>query len=206
MEYYCEQNVSNPNIDKHNTRTKVLNVLRKVLLGIGIVLFILYVWIGIGELPVSSGAGTILINAVFAIMLLAPFVLAYILIGRRLRTTNSEYDYVLNGGKLKIIRVILRNKRKLMATIQMDCIESIGKITSEAYERFYATKNVKKQYAICNYDDEDEVIYVRYRAEGEDYLLHIEPNEEMLTALKRSLPRLSIVDKSLTVINPIKKQ
>ena len=93
-----------------------------------------------------------------------------------------------------------------MATIRLDSIESIGKISSETYERFAASKNLKKQYAVCNYDDEEAIVYVRYRNEGEDYLLHMEPNEELVSSIRRSLPRISIMDKSMNNLNPVKKQ
>ncbi len=203
MELYCEQNVNNTSIDKHRKRNSILSVLRKVLLGIGIVLLFFLLGFGVN---IGNGIVTIILGVAISLFAAAPFVLAFVFLGRYLKNVSSEYDYILNGGILRIVRVIQRSKRKLMATIRLDSIESIGKISSETYERFAASKNLKKQYAVCNYDDEEAIVYVRYRNEGEDYLLHMEPNEELVSSIRRSLPRISIMDKSMNNLNPVKKQ
>lgn len=192
MEIFYEQNVSNTRIDKHRKRNTVLSILQKVFLVLAFIIALIVFF----TLQLR-GALAVILQIVFGLLLLAPFVLAYFFIRRYLRNANSEYDYILNGGILRIVQVILRNKRKLFAAIPIDCIESIGKITCEAYERYAAGKGTKKKYAICNYDDEENIAYIRYRSEGEDFLLHFEPDEEMVSALRRSLPRFSIMDKSM---------
>ncbi len=206
MEIFFEQNVDNPNIDKHKKRTTVLSVLSKVFLVLGIVLAI----VGIGGIALPSGGNvvlTIALQIVFSLLMGAPFVLAFFLIRRFLRQSNAEFDYILNGNILRIVRITMRVKRKLLATVPMDCVESIGRITCESYERNAANKSIKKQYAVCHYEEEENLAYIRYRSNGEDFLLHIEPNEEMVTALRRSLPRISIMDKSMNMpVTPKKEQ
>ena len=192
MEIFYEQNVSDPKIDKHRKRTTVLSVLRKVFLALAIILG----FIGVFTLQRSTALG-IVFQIVFVVLIVAPLALAFWLLGRFIRNTNSEYDYILHGNIFRIVKVIRRSRRKLMATIPIDHIESIGKIDSESYERYAATKSVKKQFAVCNYEEEDKIVYIRYRNEGEDFLLHIEPDEEMIVSLRRSLPRISIMDKGM---------
>ena len=192
MEVFYEQNVNNPNIDKHKKRTTVLSVLRTVFLVIGL----LFAFLLIGTVKVGSVLSTV-IGIVIGALSGAPFVAAYFFIGKFIKNSNSEYDYVLNGNYLRIVRVTRRTKRKLLTTVPVSGIESIGKLSCEAYERYAAAKNVKKLFAVCNYEEEDKIAYIRYRTEGEDFLLHIEPNDEMVASLRKSLPRFSIMDKSM---------
>ena len=194
MEIFYEQNVANPNIDKHKKRTVVLSVLRIVLLAIGIIagLFLL----GFG-FQIVKGALTTVIQLGMVVLSVAPFVLTYILLGRFLRNSNTEYDYILNGDVLRIVSVVRRTKRKLSATVRIASVESIGRITGEAYDRYAASKDIKKKFALCNYDNEEKIVYIRYRSEGENFLLHIEPDDEMIASLRKSLPRMGIMDKSM---------
>ena len=201
MEIFYEQNVGNPKIDKHKKRNTVLSVLRKVLLAIGIILAIIMIL----TLQITNALSVVL-QLVFVILLVAPFVVAFFLLGRFLRNANSEYDYILSGGNLRIVQVICRNKRKLYATVPVLSIESVGRLSCDAYERYAAAKTVKKQFALCNYEEEDRLTYIRYRNDGVDYLLHIEPNDEMVSSLRRSLPRIGIMDKSMNTPTIVPKK
>ena len=194
MEVIFEQNVSNPNIEKHIKRTKFLSVLRYILLSIGVLAAFIILFI----LPAEVKSWMdFLFALVFAIISLAPGVASFILLGIYLNRTNSEYDYSLHGSVLRIIKITRRTKRKLLAIIPLDAVDSVGKINSESYDRFSSSKELKKLYAICDYNDEDKLTYIKYRSEGENFLLHFEPNEEMIKSLKLSLPRMSIMDKSM---------
>lgn len=203
MELFCEQNLENTRIDAHKKRTAVMSVVRKIMLvlGIAIILFIVLFMVN----P-TLGAFNTVVGIAIGILSGVPFIISYLLLGRFLRNSNTEYDYILNGSTLRIVRVVLRNKRKLMCAVQISSIESMGRITCEAYDRLAGSKTIKKQYAICNVEDENNIVYVSYRHDGENYLLHIEPNEEMLAALRRSLPRIGIMDKSLNVPITVKNK
>ncbi|MDE7395336.1 MAG: hypothetical protein K2M95_04380 [Clostridiales bacterium] len=192
MDYYYEQNVDNPNIDKHLKRTKTLSVLRYMVLAIGIIFAYLFFFWG-----TKAKLSAILFSLFFVALEMTPVLLVFFLIGKYLKQTNSEYDYLLNGSILRIVRVIRRNKRKLFLTIRLDSVESIGKINSETYERYAASREIKKQYAVCDYDDEDALVYMYYHGENGNCLLHFEPDEEMILTLRKSLPRFSIMDKSM---------
>lgn len=194
MEIFYEQNVANPNIDKHKKRTVVLSVLRIVLLAIGIIAGLFLLGFGV---QIGKGALTTVIQLGMVVLSVAPFVLTYILLGRFLRNSNTEYDYILNGDVLRIVSVVRRTKRKLLPTVRIASVESIGRITGEAYDRYAASKDIKKKFALCNYDNEEKIVYIRYRSEGENFLLHIEPDDEMIASLRKSLPRMGIMDKSM---------
>ncbi len=193
MEIYYEQNVENPNIDKHRKRTTVLSVLRYVILVLGILLAILIIF----QPAEKWRASMVIFVLVFGLLSAAPFVATFFLLGRFLKKSNTEYDYRLDNGTFRVIKVVQRNYRKLMAVVPISTIESVGRINCDAYERYNASKDIKKLFAICHYDKEEDIVYLRYRNEGEDFLLHIEPDEELIAALKKSLSRLGIIDKSL---------
>ena len=202
MDYYYEQNVNNPHIDKHLKRTKALSILRYVVLAIGILFaYFIFFWGTAANLP------SILFSLLFIALEMAPVLLVFFMIGRYLKRTNSEYDYILSGDVLRIVRVMRRSKRKLFLTIRIDAIESIGKITCEAYDRYAASKDVKKQFAFCDYENEDAIVYMYYHGEDGNCLLHFEPDDEMVATLRKSLPRFSIMDKSMsTPVVPAKKE
>lgn len=193
MDYYYEQNVENPNIDKHKKRTKVLSVLRYTFLALGIIFaYFVFFW------GTTAKLSAILFSLLFIALELTPVLVVFFLIGKYIKRTNSEYDYLLNGNFLRIVRVICRRKRKLFLTIRLDSVESIGKIESETYARYDASKEIKRQYAVCNYDNEDAIVYMYYHGEDSNCLLHFEPDEEMILTLRKSLPRFSIMDKSMS--------
>ncbi len=194
MDYYYEQNVENPNIDKHRKRTTALTIVRYTILAIGILFAYLLIFY---FTPVNTGKGPIVFSLIFAALELVPIILAFIFIGKFLKKTNTEYDYILSGNVLRIVRIVRRTRRKLFATINIDAIESVGKIESEAYDRLASSRELKKQFAICDYDDESRLVYVHYHSADGNYLLHFEPNEEMVMTLRRSLPRFTIMDKSM---------
>ena len=123
MEIFYEQNVANPNIDKHKKRTVVLSVLRIVLLAIGIIAGLFLLGFGV---QIGKGALTTVIQLGMVVLSVAPFVLTYILLGRFLRNSNTEYDYILNGDVLRIVSVVRRTKRKLSATVRIASV--VGRV------------------------------------------------------------------------------
>lgn len=202
MDYYYEQNVNNPHIDAHKKRTKLLSILRYTVLVIGLVFaYIIFFW------GTAANLTSILFSLLFIALELAPVILVFIMIGRYIKRTNSEYDYILSGDILRIVRVIRRTKRKLFLTIRLDAIESVGKISCDAYDRYASSNNIKKQFAVCDFENEDAIVYMYYHGEEGNCLLHFEPDDEMVATLRKSLPRFSIMDKSMSApVVPAKKE
>lgn len=194
MEVYCEQSLNNQNIDKHKKRTLVLKITRYILVAIAIVIGYLFIFT-----PGDKGWGVILMNVIFTILCMIPFVLAFIFIGKFIKKSNIEYDYLINGNIFRIVSVVNRLKRKKLLETSISNFETIGRITNESYERFANDKSIKKIYAITDFEDESEVCYIYYTADGVKYLLHITPNEEMTVALRRSVGRISVFDKNFSL-------
>lgn len=196
MEVYFEQSVANPNIDKHRKRTQVLTVLRYVCIGVAVVIA-MFGWL----MPIGNVEGTNPLLAILWVLLLivlgmAPFILAFFFLGRIIANGNLEFDYVLSGNLFRVVKVVNRKKRKKLLETQVSGFESLGHINSEAYDRYASTKEIKKLFAVGNYDDEDLLYYIYYVSDGNKYLLHFAPNNDMIMALRKSVTRITVLDKS----------
>lgn len=196
MDVYFEQSVDNPNIDKHSKRTRVLGILRYVC----IVAVILIAMFGLMFMPVGKEGNvdgmTILWSIIYLIFSIAPFVATFLLLGRFIARSNLEYDYYLNGSMFRIVKVVNRKKRKKMLETQVSGFESLGAIQSETYDRYASSKEIKKLYAMTDYENEARVYYIYYVSDGVRYLLHFTPNNDMIMALRKSVTRITILDKS----------
>lgn len=201
MDVYAEQSISNEGIDKHRKRTKILTVVRYVCIAAVIFLFFLF-WL----LPAQSEGNValqFLMNFLFCLFMAVPFVFAFIFIGRFINRTNVEFDYYLNGDLFRIVKVVNRKKRKKFVEIGLSTFESVGRVTSDAYERYASFKGIKNEIAFCEVEDENEIVYIYYVLEGVPHLLHIQPDEVMLMSIRRGIPRITVLDKSLSM--PVKK-
>lgn len=198
MEVYFEQSLQNPNIDKHVRRTRVLSVIRYVCIAVAFILLMLY----FNFLPIDNfktvGGGVI--TVLFIIVTIAPFVVAFFMIGKLINNTNLEFDYFLSGDTFRVVKVINRKKRKKFIEISVSSFESLGKIESETYDRLVSGKDVKKQYALTDYKDEEKIYYVYYTHEGTKYVLHFQPSNDMIIALRKSVSRIAILDKSFRIM------
>lgn len=195
MDIYFEQSLGNAGIDRHKKRTKVCGIIRYVCLAA----IILWSVIALTWFINISSVGAFFLSTLFALLILAPFVTTYIFLGRLIANGNLEYDYLLNGSMFRIVKVINRKKRKKLVEIQVSSFESVGHITSEAYDRYAGSREVKKLFAITDYEDEDSIYYIYYTLNGTKYLLHIAPNSEMIMAIRKSVPRITVLDKSFKI-------
>lgn len=194
MDVYFEQSVENENIDKHKKRTSVLTIVRYILLALVVIIAL----VAFCTLQIVSVITTI-INIVIDLLIIAPFIITYIFIGKLLVRSNLEYDYLLNGDVFRIVKVINRKKRKKLIEISVASFESIGRVTSENYDRYAASREIKKIFAICNLEEEDKLFYIYFIKDGVKSLLHIQPNDEMILSLRRSIPRITVMDKSAKI-------
>jgi hypothetical protein len=197
MEVYAEQSVVNDGIDKHSKRTKTFVIFRYACIAAIAVLFFLFWLTPVGG--ESEGWTPILLNFVFYLFMMVPFVLIFIMLGRIIKKTNVEYDYYLNGDVFRVVSVINRKKRKKLLETNVSRFESVGRLSADSYDRYAADKQTKKVFAFCDYSDEDSVVYIYYSTDGGRLLLHIQPDGEMLTALRRSVSRITVLDKSLNM-------
>lgn len=189
MEAFYEQNLINNAINEHSRRTRIWVIVSKILWGLGIAILIVFAVFAIAV----KNFIYLLIGAGFCV----PFILPAFLLGVYIKKTNCEYDYILAGDTLRIVCVMRRLKRKLVETIPLSSVVTVGSILSESYEKNLASKDIKKKYAICDYEAVDKIAYILYRSNGEKIMTHIEPDEGLIAALRKCLPRVGVVDKSL---------
>ncbi len=195
MEVYFEQSVDNPGIDKHSKRTRVLTILRYVCVAIVLIIFMFGWFMPIGS-EEDAGPMVILWALLYIVLGMAPFILLFIFLGRFIARSSLEFDYVLNGSIFRIVKVVNRKKRKKMLEAPVAGFESLGNIQSEAYDRYASSKDIKKLFAITDYENEERIYYIYYVADGARYLLHFTPNNDMIMALRKCVTRITVLDKS----------
>lgn len=199
MEVFFEQSVENDSIDKHKVRTTVFTVIRYVSLIIGVIVGIF----GIMFTDVGNGWLTALVSIAFSIFMIVPFILLFIFLGRFISKTSLEFDYVINGDVFRIIKVVNRKKRKLFVNTPVSSFESLGSLNSDAYDRYAGSKEIKKQFALTDYSDENKIYYIYYVKDAVKYLLHIQPDNEMIGSLRKCVTRITVLDKSFKILeNP----
>lgn len=108
MDVYFEQSLINDNIDRHSKRTKTLTVIRYVCIAV----IVLIVLLAITLLIDISSVASFFVSLLLVLLMMAPFVLTYIFLGRMIANGNLEFDYLLNGSMFRIVKVINRKKRK----------------------------------------------------------------------------------------------
>jgi len=191
MEQFAEQSVPNSNYDTKAKKLAVLRLIKLVFFG----LFAMALMI-IGFISLFNEVLVALITFLLGLFTISPFLIIALLIKRYIGNITMEYDYFVIDGKFRIVKVIGRKKRKMFSEVPFSAFQSVGKLTSEAYDRYAGSRDVKKQIAVCNINDEDKLYYAYYIKDNAKFLLHFEPSVEFMIAFKRSLPRMSIMDKS----------
>ena len=192
MELYAEHSVTNSRIDGKAKKWAILKAIRMVRLAIAAAGFMFFALLALLQETFPAMGVMLVVGAA----LFAPFVAISLLIRRQVLRATMEYDYFVIGGKFRIVKVLRRTKRKMMTEIPFSDFQSVGKADSEAHARYATSKDIKKLVAIGNFDDDSNIYYGYYVREGVKTLLYFEPSAEFMIAFKRSLPRVSIMDKS----------
>ena len=99
--------------------------------------------------------------------------------------TDVEYEYIYVNGELGIDRILAKSRRKRIATFDTGRVEIIAPLNS-----YHLDGHKHKKYRELDFTSgirtENSHIFVMYYAEGKKVLL--EPNRELMTALKGELP------------------
>jgi len=117
------------------------------------------------------------------------FVFMWIFAHKRVAKLTEEFDYILNGRELKIVRVMESKRRKLFLTIELTDIEVMGKVECDSYDKMEATPGIKKVFAVANPNDLALIYYAVYNSSKGKRLLHFEPSAELLREIRMSLGR-----------------
>ena len=98
---------------------------------------------------------------------------------------NIEFEYSVTNGEVDIDKIIAQRKRKRLITIDCKAIDAFG-----VYDPMKHTNtNYDKRMLACNLDAEKLYYFVtRYKEFGR-VLVVVEPDERILSALKKYVPR-----------------
>ncbi len=99
--------------------------------------------------------------------------------------TDVEYEYIYVSGELAIDRIMSKSRRKRVETLDTSRIEVVAPLNSP-----YLDGHKHKKYRQCDYTSgirtQNSHIFVMYHTEGKKIIL--EPNRELMVALKDNLP------------------
>lgn len=98
---------------------------------------------------------------------------------------NVEFEYSVTNGEVDIDKIIAQRKRKRLITIDCKEIEAFGVYDPQKH----VNTNYDKRMLVCNLDAEKLFYFVtRYKQLGR-VLVVVEPDERILSALKKYVPR-----------------
>ena len=100
---------------------------------------------------------------------------------------KMEYEYTFTNGQLDFAQVFNNKKRKNLGTMNLKNLEACGLVSSGSFNRYINMQGIKRTNWFLN--REAELLYFYYQKNGEKHIIIIEPNEEMLAMIKRSLPQ-----------------
>ena len=188
--YYEDQAIRNEN--NQNTKKVKLHKALKITIVTLSVLTIFFVWFVSPATFLESKEielwQKILIIVIEHLPIVA-FVFLWLFAHKRIAKLTEEFDYVLNGRELKIVRVVESKRRKLYLTVDLADIEVMGKVENDSYDKAEATPGIKKEYALANPNDIEQIYYAVYNSSKGKKLLHFEPSAELLREIRMSLGR-----------------
>ena len=118
---------------------------------------------------------------------LIPAILSALILFLLLPNMNLEYEYLYINREISIDKIMNKEKRKTVINIELDKMELMCPLNSHELDSYKARKIKITDYSS---KDKDAKIFVLVcRMNNEDKLIAIEPNEEMLKAIKSIAPR-----------------
>ncbi len=114
------------------------------------------------------------------------------------KTRNVEYEYILTNNELDIDKIIGKNGRKRLCTINFSEIEQCANITDSRFLNVYNSTDGKIVKNYAGDIDGDRVYFVDYSKNGERRRVIFQPNEKILNGIRKANPRLvAILDKDI---------
>ena len=98
-----------------------------------------------------------------------------------------EYEYTFTNSQLDFAQVFNNKKRKNLGTMNIKNLEACGLVSSGSFNRYINMQGIKRTNWFLN--REAELLYFYYQKNGEKRIIIIEPSEEMIGMIKRSLPQ-----------------
>lgn len=100
---------------------------------------------------------------------------------------DIEFEYLYMDRELTIDKIMSKQKRKRAAVYDLNKMEKMCPLNSHELDAFKNRKIAVKDYSSKIADHRIYVIV--YHSEQEESLVYIEPNDELLAAIKNSCPR-----------------
>lgn len=104
-----------------------------------------------------------------------------------IRRLNIEYEYVFTSGDLDIDKIFNKNKRKKFLNIDVRSIEIMAPINSKDHAS--ELSNYEKVIDCSSGINKNNTYAAMLVNDGKKIKLIIEPNEKMLKAIKKYIPR-----------------
>jgi hypothetical protein len=144
----------------------------------------------------------LLISAVFlffgVLRMFFPFIFAASLYGAvvLVRMQNLEFEYSFTNGDLDVDRIIGRRSRKKELTVAVRSFEIMAPMTEE-FRREYESQAIGKTVDASSSPKSESRWFAKYRDEvGTTVLLIFEPNERVVEAIRKFIPRKIMDGKS----------
>ena len=143
----------------------------------GILKYVIYI------LAVISGLSALMGYIIFIVPLVIFGLLAYFVVPG----FDLEYEYLYLDREISIDKIMSKQKRKKVRTLELNKMEKMCHINSHELDS-YKAKNVKVSDYSSGVDGAKVWVIVYTGKDGEE-LVGIEPNEEMLKAIRNVYPR-----------------
>jgi hypothetical protein len=152
-------------------------VARKNSPAMGLLKYIIYILTGVSAIGFIGGY----------LIFLVPLVIFGLLSFLVVPGFELEYEYLYLDKELTIDKIMSKQKRKKVRDIDLSKMEYICPINSHQLDP-YKSRNLK----VSDYSSKEEnarVWVIVYKDQSGDELIGIEPNEELLKAIKTVYPR-----------------
>lgn len=100
---------------------------------------------------------------------------------------DVEFEYLYMGKELTVDKIFAKEKRKTVGTFDLSKMEKMCPLNSHELDAYKNRQLPVKNYSSREVDSRPYVIV--YKGEEGECLIFIEPNEELLGAIKSSCPR-----------------
>lgn len=126
----------------------------------------------------------ILGSALFFVGAIVFFLLAYLVFPR----LDIEYEYLYIDKEISVDKIMSKEKRKNVYTVDLNRMEIMAPVSSHALDSYKARG--LKSYDFTSRAEDAKVYSVVYESAQEGcVIVNIEPNAEMLNAIKTVFPR-----------------
>ncbi len=110
----------------------------------------------------------------------------YVLINSR----NLEYEYIVTNGELDVDKIIAKNGRKRIITVDFREVELCARVNDGEFRAQYEnTANIAKVLDLTGDAKSDNVYFADFHSDGERKRILFEPNEKIFNGLKQVNPR-----------------